>query len=85
MESRERKSPGVRQPKEGVTGHQESEGVSLLGVCKAQLEKAAAILMCRCRWLCSGPEDCSLTSVIKLSLTAASDEREGGGWEQDEV
>lgn len=39
MESCKQKSPGVGQPKEGGAGHQETEGVSLLGVCKAQLGK----------------------------------------------
>lgn len=41
------KSVRVGQPKEGGAGHQESEGFSLLGVCKVQLEKAAATLICR--------------------------------------
>lgn len=40
------KSVRVGQPKEGGAGHQESEGFSLLGVCKVQLEKAAATLVC---------------------------------------
>lgn len=40
------KSVRVGQPKEGGAGHQESEGFSLLGICKVQLEKAAATLIC---------------------------------------
>lgn len=70
MERRKQKSPGVGQSKDDGAKHQESDGFSLLGLCKAQLEKAAATLMC-----CSKPGGCPLTSVIELYLAAASDER----------
>lgn len=75
MERCKQKSPGVGQSKDGVAKHQESDGFSLLGLFKAQLEKAAATLMCCWWWPCSKPGDCPLTSVIELYLTAASDER----------
>lgn len=75
MERRKQKSPRAGQSKEDGAKHQENDGFSLLGLCKAQLERAAATLMCCWWWPCSEPEACLLASVLELYLTAASDER----------